>query len=136
MDRIEKLRREALENPVVIREFFYRFYKAFGDSEKEMTYGSYADAYYRALCELTPVISEGELIVGKIGCVMTPEENDEWENRYLPVGRRFSSRLPGQDSHMAIDYELVLSEGLTGIIAKIDSSATKMRWLTFFQAKI
>ena len=120
MDRIEKLMREALENPVVIREFFYRFYKAFGDSEKEMTYGSYADAYYRALCELTPVISEGELIVGKIGCVMTPEENEEWENIYLPVGRRFSSRLPGQDSHMAIDYELVLSEGLTGIIARID----------------
>ncbi len=119
MERIEHLREEALDGRF-IREFFYRFYKAHGKTTEKMTYDSYATAYVEALRNLTPVISKHELIVGKIGCIMSEEEKREWEDTYEKIAQYYAGNSPGQDSHMAIDYELILSEGIVGICARID----------------
>ena len=122
MERIEKLRNRALENTVFGEEFFYLFYKEYerlsGLPEKKR----YAEAFYAAFSGLTPSISEGELIVGKRDIPMNEAEQREWEEVYRPMAQaRQKQAGDGQDSHMAIDYELVLSEGLNGIIARIDT---------------
>ena len=52
---------------------------------------------------------------------MTAEDRAEWESKYKEIAvERCRIAGGGQDSHMAIDYELLLTEGISGIIAKID----------------
>ncbi len=122
MNRIDKLRKKALENVIRTDEFFYKFYKKYsslGEMSKEKRY---AEAFYYALSNLTPSISEGELIVGEFCDQMSETELKEWEDKYRHIhGEEMTKAGGGQDSHMAIDYELVLSCGLSGIIKKIDT---------------
>ena len=121
MSRIEKLRRIALDHSHMNDEFFYKFYKRYCAMEGESEYLRYADAFSYAFSELTPSISDGELIVGEITDGLTKTERQEWENTYKEIARERCKRAgDGQDSHMAIDYELLLECGLKGIIARID----------------
>ena len=127
MIRIEKLRQIALGHPHynnsnnVNNEFFYRFYKRYSENEKGSDYLRYADAFSFAFSQLTPNISDGELIVGEIKDRLTDDESKEWENTYKEIAKE-RCRLAGggQDSHMAIDYELLLSSGVRGILESID----------------
>ena len=66
MKRIEALREEALCRPYVLDEFYYRFYKQYGRNVGDVDYKRYADAFYHAFSYLTPSISDGELVVGKL----------------------------------------------------------------------
>ena len=120
MKRIEHLRAAALTHRPCTDEFFYRFYREYGEHGETVDEGRYARALSSALGNLTPWISEGELIVGKIGDFLTEIQKAEWEEIYRPVARR-ACRMAGggQDSHMAIDYELLLSEGIDGILRRI-----------------
>ena len=121
MDRIEKLRQIALSHPHAYDEFFYRFYKQYSENRNESDYLKYADAFYCAFSQLTPNISDGELVVGEIKNDLTESENKEWANTYKEIAEeRCRAAGGGQDSHMAIDYELLLSCGLKGIIARIE----------------
>ena len=121
MNRIEKLRQRALDHKHVSDEFFYRFYKRYSKTEIGSEFRKYADAFSYAFSELTPNISDGELIVGEITDGLTKTERQEWENTYKEIARERCKRAgDGQDSHMAIDYELLLSCGLKGIMARID----------------
>lgn len=121
MDRINRLRTKALRNTVCYDEFFYKFYKYYADSQKPFKAERYADAFYFALSNLTPCISEDELIVGKCGNKLSPWEKREWQDKYLQIALTEREKAgDGQDSHMAVDYELVLNDGLTGIMEKID----------------
>ena len=121
MNRIEKLRQRALDHKHVSDEFFYRFYKRYSKTEISSEFRKYADAFSYAFSELTPNISDGELIVGEITDGLTKTERQEWENTYKEIARERCKRAGGgQDSHMAIDYELLLSCGLKGIMARID----------------
>lgn len=121
MSRIEKLRETALAHSHINDEFYYRFYKRYSENEIGSEYPRYADAFYYAFSELTPNISEGELIVGEIKNALTESEREEWENTYKKIAKeRCKAAGGGQDSHMAIDYELLLSCGIKGIIRRIE----------------
>ena len=121
MNRVSELRLLALEPHKREDEFFYKFFKKFSQNENESKYKRYGEASYYAFANMTPVISDGELIVGKCDNVFTDVQLDEWNNTYLNIAQQQSDIAgKGQDSHMAIDYELVLNEGISGIIKKID----------------
>ncbi len=121
MNRIEKLRQIALSHSNVYDEFFYRFYKRYSENRNKSDYLKYADAFFYAFSQLTPNISDGELIVGEIKSGLAEPEKKEWENTYKEIAKeRCRVAGGGQDSHMAIDYELLLSCGLKGIIARIE----------------
>ena len=121
MSRIEKLRRIALDHSHMNDEFFYKFYKRYCAMQVESEYLRYADAYYYAFSELTPCISDGELIVGETKDGLSDLERNEWKTTYRAIAdERNAAAGKGQDSHMAVDYELLLSCGLRGIIARIE----------------
>lgn len=121
MERIEKLRKPALDNASSGDGFFYRFYKKYTEDSLSSEWEKYADAFYYAFSRLSPKIYNGELIVGTAVNDLTQDEKEEWETKYRDIARtRVDKAGAGQDSHMAIDYELVLSSGLKGIIADID----------------
>ena len=68
---------------------------------------------------LTPVIDEDELLVGKYcHCAPTAEEAEELD-RWSRYGYPAMPKAYGQRAHMAIDYALLLREGVAGIRAQI-----------------
>ena len=121
MNRLEKLRQKALCHPHINDEFFYRFYKRYSENRNGSDYLRYADAFSCAFSKLTPNISDGELIVGQIKNGLTDSERKAWDDTYKEIAKE-RCRLAGggQDSHMAVDYELLLSCGLKGIIGRIE----------------
>ena len=59
--------------------------------------------------------------MGKYTQKLYGEDAELWQNKYLPeMKKRTEKTMLGQDSHMTIDYELILNIGLNGIIKKID----------------
>ncbi len=120
MERIEKLRLNALEKTVSPDEFWHLYYKHYADSAEKSKFAKYADSFFFALSNLTPSISEGELIVGKRAPISSTDEK-EWRSKYYDIAKKETANSSrGQDSHMTIDYELLLSSGINGIIKKID----------------
>ena len=121
MERIEKLRLVALDHYPRKDEFFYHFFKKYSADERECEWEKYADAYYCAFENYTPHIGDGELIVGECELLMSEDDDNEWENVYHKIADERGWRAGGgQDSHMAIDYELLLKVGLSGIIKKTE----------------
>lgn len=121
MCRITELRQAALETEICYDEFFYNFYKFCSGKDFVSDMKLYGDAFYFAFSSLTPNISDDELIVGKSINKLPFDAKNEWEETYLLIAKETVARAGnGQDSHMAIDYELVLNCGLNGIIKKID----------------
>lgn len=130
MDRISILRKEPLtqrpsmgEGYYFLEEFHYRFYKDYMNkvNSPKLDMEKYAEAYFNAFSTLTPTISDKELIVGKCVFTLTDEEREEWKNILSPFAEKFTEgSAQGQDSHMAVDYDLVLNDGFNGIIKKID----------------
>ena len=124
MKRISDLRLDALDSKLEHDEFCYKFYKCYDASDKENDYERYAESIEYALSNLTPYIHSGELIVGRCKNFLSPEQNREWNEKYKDIAaERTRINGDGQDSHMSIDYELLLSEGIRGVIAKIDEYA-------------
>ncbi|MBQ7386535.1 MAG: hypothetical protein IJW03_00025 [Clostridia bacterium] len=121
MERIDELRLDALDAALEHDDFCYKFYKAYDASSAESDYERYAEAIEYALGNLTPYIHNGELIVGRCKNLLSDEEKGEWNEKYREIAAERSRVAgPGQDSHMAIDYELLLSLGISGIVEKID----------------
>lgn len=120
MERIEKLRQKALK-PFFGDEFYYLFFKKYEICSELNQYERYSEAFYYAFSELTPSISEGELIVGKRDIPFTAEQQAEWDNKYREIKeKRGLEAGGGQESHMTVDYELLLKKGINGIIKMID----------------
>lgn len=118
--RIEKLRLAAIEPAVCYDAFYLAFFERWEKNTALKTVEArYADAYARALDAVDPVIDEGELIVGKAIGKLPDEAAARWETvrrqQADPLDVRF-----GQDSHMAVDYELLLNEGIEGIVLRIE----------------
>ena len=121
MERIEQLRQADLNYSINCNEFFYRFFKCYHKDQDPSDYARYANAFYQAFSQLTPVISDSELIVGRMENRWTAEEAEEWKNTYhIICQERRKQAGSGQCAHMAIDYKLLLSCGLKGIMARID----------------
>ncbi|MBE6694731.1 MAG: hypothetical protein E7589_08200 [Ruminococcaceae bacterium] len=123
MQRIEALREAALSCRHDKTELFYRFFKAYGETDQ--SYGAdlmrYANAFYEAFSTLTPCITAGELIVGRLENRLSQTEQEEWESKYKAIATEGWRRAGGgQDSHMAVDYDLLLSKGISGVMEDID----------------
>lgn len=118
--RIEALRGKALHAPHSYEEYYLLF-----NRELLRSYGQesfpvrYAKALQAAFEQAEVSIDDGELLVGKAAVrELTAEETAEWEaiQRYTIPGR---STPVGQDSHMTVDYESLLSKGIRGIRQEI-----------------
>lgn len=121
MERIEFLRNKAFEDSNFGEELYYHFFKEYERCAGLEEEDRYAEAFYYAFLKLTPSITEGELIVGKRDIPLGEKEQKEWDNIYKPIAhKRRKEAGDGQDSHMAVDYELLLSKGLLGIMDIID----------------
>lgn len=121
MQRINELRRLPLQRNVYCDEFFYLFFKKYFTITYKIDLNAYTESFYEAFANLTPAITEGELIIGKYAALLSENDDKDWKENYH--GRAMDMigvAFLGQDSHMSIDYDLVLNEGLNGIIAKID----------------
>ncbi len=120
MQRVERLRLKALE-PVICRdEFYLLFHKYYQEHPAETDFARYAEAFYHAFSHLTPSVSEDELILGKCDKLLAPEEQAQWDALYPRAAETVGASRFGQDSHMAIDYDLLLRKGLRGIMAEVD----------------
>ncbi|MBQ6707102.1 MAG: hypothetical protein IJN07_06335 [Clostridia bacterium] len=121
MERINFLRKQVFENLKFSNEFHYLFYKNYEQHADLSEEERYAEAFFSAFSKLTPSITEGELIVGKRDIPLCAGEQQEWVSAYKSIAEaRRKKAGNGQDSHMAIDYELILSKGILGIIKMID----------------
>ena len=119
-ERIALLRREALD-PVICRdEFYYLFYDYFFAHEALAPEARYAESLLYAFSSLTPSISDGELIVGKCDLPLAEEKKKILDESFFPMlSDHLGDALRGQNSHMAVDYELLLAEGTFGIRKRI-----------------
>lgn len=119
MDRIEKLRRRAVDPVISFSRMYLDFFRRYAQNENlgDMQL-RYADAFAYSMSKVNPIIDDDELIVGKSSDVLTESEHEEWRHLEETVARKAVAHA-GQDSHMAIDYEKVLSLGINGIIAEI-----------------
>ena len=88
MNRIESLRRVALSRTHSNDEFFYLFYKSYSQNKTESEYERYADAFDFAFSELTPNITEGELIVGEINGTLSADAKREWIDTYKEIAEK------------------------------------------------
>ena len=121
MERIEFLRNQVFENLNFSNEFHYLFYKSYEQHADLTEEERYAEAFDFAFSNLSPSITEGELIVGKRDIPLCADEQQEWDNIYKSIANTRSQRAGGgQDSHMAIDYELLLTKGINGVIEQIN----------------
>ncbi len=127
-NRIERLRRHALACKPERTQWQYLYAKGFLESAKKesATCCRFAWATGFMLENAQPVIDENELVVGKMSSRgLTEDEQKEWENlkKYsLPSRPRFG----GQASHMAVDYDLLLSMGAEGIIADAQAHMSEL----------
>ncbi len=123
--RIEKLRSAAVEPVICYDAFYLAFFERWADNQ---ALGSdearYADAYARALGSMEPVIDDGELIVGKASHPLSHEKAERWRDVRASYADPLGVRM-GQDSHMAVDYELLLREGTRGIKDRIERLITE-----------
>jgi len=121
MDRIEKLRLDALDHKLSLTEFFNRFYEYFDEHRDTERNERYGEALCYAFSNITPVISDGEIIVGRTYPDPDGIEQKAYDEKYNEIHlAELQGYTKGQDSHMAIDYELLLTKGVRGIIADID----------------
>ncbi len=126
MERIERLRDRAFADDrfQADMEFYDSFYKRYDLHPCLSLEERYADAFSYAFANLTPAISEDELIVGNRDISLSDEIRTEWEMHTRAVAEAYRDPVCcGQDSHMAIDYPLILTHGLNGIIERIRAYA-------------
>ncbi len=123
-ERIERLRAAAVEPRFCHEAMYLRFWREWERRPELDDRERYARAYYTALSQLTPEIEPDELLVGHLSAPLTEADADEWR-RLQPIA---VSRLAiaGQDSHMAVDYDLLLDGGIDGIISIIDSCLERL----------
>lgn len=118
-NRIRFLREKAVSPCICYDEFYLHFYRymknAEGSLEKRLS-----DAWAYAFKHVHPSISENELIVGKCDYRLSESEQAEYDLLKKTIINDYAL-MCGQDSHMAVDYEMVLSLGIEGILKKIDS---------------
>ena len=115
--RIEKLRERAIDPVICYDEFYLHFYRCLSQSEGCFEH-RIGQAWAYAFEHMTPVIDEDELIVGKASGRLTGDRQQEWLALRNGIARDYETSY-GQDSHMAVDYESVLREGICGILDRI-----------------
>ena len=115
--RIKMLRDKAVQPVISYDPFRLRFWERYLQHMDQPIETRYVNAYTAAFAEEQPVIDEGELIVGKASILLDKEAQRRWEE-LLPRTYEVSPMV-GQDSHMAVDFELLLHKGVTGVLEDI-----------------
>lgn len=119
-NRITRLRDRAVTPAIHYESFYLYFYRDFSQSPDSIPFEErYGKAMSYAFAHVPLCLDEDELIVGKAALPLTDPEKKEWESLQDTVQKW--GVFCGQDSHMAVDYELLLSEGLEGIKTQIRS---------------
>ncbi len=122
-ERTEKLRLHAQNGNYPFRsaesEYFYM--KGYSENRvgNEVLRQGLAKRYELSHC--TPIIDENELIVGKPNPRALSEDEIADFNRLRADFGAARCLYGGQESHMAIDYEKLLTLGINGIIAQIEN---------------
>lgn len=125
-ERVSKLRAGAVAPAVCYLEFYLHFYRYFQEKELPYSHEAYGEAFYYACERVTPVIEAGELIVGRVIGGLDAEMTAAWNGELGNFARQTAAGAGGgQDSHMSIDYPLLLTQGVEGVIAKIDAHAAQ-----------
>ena len=123
--RVERLRINALLPDVNYEEVHYLFWKRFLSLDERLTrYERYRDAYTYAFENATVSIDADELIVGKIGGRLDADQKADWKNIYHDAELARGTGK-GTATHMAIDYDLLMREGTSGVRAIIDGYLAK-----------
>lgn len=120
MDRIFILREKALEPNLSWNPFRLHFLQRCEENrylDKRML--RYADSYTYAMGKMEPRIEEEELIVGLPPKRLSDAEEGIYDRLFETVGMELFCAPVAQDSHMAVDYDLLLREGISGIICQI-----------------
>ena len=123
-ERIERLRAAAVEPRFCHEAMYLGFWREWERRPELDDRERYARSYYTALSQLTPEIEPDELIVGHLSAPLTEADADEWHRLAKVAGERVYAA--GQDSHMAVDYDLLLERGIDGIISIVDSCLEKL----------
>ena len=121
MKRLEQLRQRAFEKTRFLGDmaFYTYFYSEYESNADLPEMERYAAAFYHAFSNMPAAIGEGELIVGNRDFVVEPHIQTAWKEKYSAIADAGWIK-EGQDSHMAVDYELLLSQGINGILRQID----------------
>lgn len=119
--RIALLREDAVAPQFTYDQFRLYFYRYFHEGDIPLTQQTYGDGYYHACTQVTPFIGQEELIVGRPSA-LSDEEARLWADKYEAIFDDAAEQAGiGQDSHMSIDYQLLLSQGISGILRRIDA---------------
>lgn len=143
-ERVSRLRGAALDGKINIDEYFYYFWKSLTQSRWDSSYEHRcADALYYCFEHVDIDIDPDELIVGHgSGRALTKAEAEEYAllDRYASAA---FSCPGGQDSHMVVDYDLLLEKGVSGIkadisakIAALSDGAEDIRRAVFYRAAL
>ena len=116
--RVKNLRDKAVAPFICYDEFYLYFYR-YLKSEKGSIESLFGNAWEYAFRNIHPSISKDELIVGKSDYRLTEDEQKEYDLYKDTVFKQYAY-WEGQDSHMAVDFELVLNKGIDGILKDID----------------
>ncbi|MBQ4157632.1 MAG: hypothetical protein IJD86_05790 [Clostridia bacterium] len=116
--RVKNLRDKAVAPFICYDEFYLYFYR-YLKSEKGSIESLFGNAWEYAFRNIHPSISKDELIVGKSDYRLTEDEQKEYDLYKDTLVRQYAY-WEGQDSHMAVDFELVLEKGIDGILSDID----------------
>ena len=121
-ERIARLREKSVSIGTCYEEFGAHFFDYIEKNGCEYNYDSYGDAYIYACEQVSVNISDDELIVGKPSAKFPNEDIEAlWYGKAAnSPGRAKANAMWGQDSHMAIDYEMLLGLGVSGVIARIE----------------
>lgn len=118
--RIINLREEALHNTapaLASEEMRYLYVRGWADHAHEwLLPRRHALARAAVLRGMTPVIGEGELIVGRQNF---DRQLSGEEKAFLDMARQLVPHRVGMDSHMAVDYEKLLHQGTQGVREEI-----------------
>lgn len=129
--RIELQRQHALSKGKIkgwdSDEFRYLNLKGWAESQKITTHiGRVGYKQWYVLSHETPVIDDGELIVGKYYDGPLTEENSAELKLLEKYGEPCAPKFHGQNAHMAVDYEKLLKKGVNGVIYEINEYINKL----------
>ncbi len=130
-ERIEKLRQHALSKGKIKSwdsdEYKYLNLKGWAESSRITTHiGRVGYRQEYVLSHETPVIDDGELIVGKYYDGPISEEAAAELELLTKYGEPCAPRNHGQNAHMAVDYEKLLKKGVKGVISEINEYIDKL----------
>lgn len=120
-ERIDRLRADAVDPPIAYNGLYLDFFLHYEKNTDADPESRYAQAFAYMLDRAQPSVDAAdELIVGKPRHAITdPAAEAEWARLQDTAVYHYATHM-GQDSHMAVDYYLLLEQGIDGILRRID----------------